>query len=249
MKTFSTSALLLFAGAVAVLFSAAAAVESASSKIPQSLRTKSVASANKANVFVVLQGTKHVLQGLFQVSQQPSTSLQSRAASVRSALEANAQESQRAVLAFLKDKSSLYSHVESFWITNQVYIRGAEFELLELLAERDDVERITEEPTLDIRKFLWERTEVERRSHGASATIMADWGIERMRVPEVWARGFNGSGLIVANIDTGVRGTHELLRDKWVGPMGGWFDPENKTADPHDVYNHGNEDDMYLNMS
>jgi len=66
--------------------------------------------------------------------------------------------------------------------------------------------------------------------------------LEIMQVPQVWAMdgGNNGAGTIIGNIDTGVRGSHELLRDKWVGLVNnGWFDPENKTSVPHDVYNHG----------
>jgi len=44
-------------------------------------------------------------------------------------------------------------------------------------------------------------------------------GIRAIRAPEVWRDfGINGEGVIVANLDTGVDGTHPALRDRWRGP-------------------------------
>ncbi|CAG7717054.1 unnamed protein product, partial [Allacma fusca] len=36
--------------------------------------------------------------------------------------------------------------------------------------------------------------------------------------------GYRGEGAVVATIDTGVRGTHEALRDNY-RRQNGWFDP------------------------
>ena len=38
------------------------------------------------------------------------------------------------------------------------------------------------------------------------------WGLKRMRVPEVWERGFTGTGVIVGHLDTGIDGQHPALK-------------------------------------
>ncbi|CAG7723144.1 unnamed protein product, partial [Allacma fusca] len=50
------------------------------------------------------------------------------------------------------------------------------------------------------------------------------WGVGAIQAPEVWAAGIRGAGVVVADIDTGVRGTHEALRDAF-REENGWFDP------------------------
>jgi subtilisin len=38
------------------------------------------------------------------------------------------------------------------------------------------------------------------------------WGIKRLRVPELWAAGFTGKGVLVGHLDTGIDGTHPALK-------------------------------------
>ncbi|ODM87317.1 Bacillopeptidase F [Orchesella cincta] len=45
-------------------------------------------------------------------------------------------------------------------------------------------------------------------------------------------------GVIIATVDTGVRGTHEALKDNFVGEYG-WFDPSTSTPEPTDNNGHG----------
>jgi len=50
---------------------------------------------------------------------------------------------------------------------------------------------------------------------------------------------YRTSSVVVGTIDTGVRYTHEALRDNWVGPDYGWFDPIGRSLKPNDDQGHG----------
>ncbi len=90
-----------------------------------------------------------------------------------------------------------------------------------------------------------------------SNTVMSDppvpgettWGIAQIRADQVW-RGFNitGTGVVVANIDTGVDWNHPALRASYrgwgYGPVAdhlhNWFDATNEAAAyPTDMNGHG----------
>src|SRR5436190_44831 len=56
------------------------------------------------------------------------------------------------------------------------------------------------------------------------ATIQSvEWNVAKVRAPEVWAKGFTGQGIVVANIDTGVQYTHPALVQRYRGNAGGSF--------------------------
>ncbi len=75
------------------------------------------------------------------------------------------------------------------------------------------------------------------------------WGIAQIRADQVW-RGFNitGTGVVVANIDTGVDWNHPALRANYRGwghgpvadHLRNWFDATNEAATyPTDMHGHG----------
>jgi len=68
--------------------------------------------------------------------------------------------------------------------------------------------------------------------------ILAEWGVENIRAHQVWTApgGTTGEGVIIATIDTGVRGTHEALRNNYAGH---WSDPYTNSAAPLDQNGHG----------
>jgi bacillopeptidase F len=65
------------------------------------------------------------------------------------------------------------------------------------------------------------------------------WAIAAMGVEELWERGLDGSGVIVATIDTGAYGAHEQLRGRQLPDGRGWFDPVSGSTSPHDSHGHG----------
>jgi len=63
-----------------------------------------------------------------------------------------------------------------------------------------------------------------------------------IRAPDLWARGYSGQGIVVANMDTGVDLTHPDLASKWRGGTNSWFDPHNEhPAVPYDANGHGTQ--------
>jgi len=68
-----------------------------------------------------------------------------------------------------------------------------------------------------------------------------EWGIEKIRAQDAWELdgGNSGEGIVVANIDTGVRYTHEALSHNFRGVDYGWFDPYTLAPSPIDRNGHG----------
>ncbi|ODM87446.1 Bacillopeptidase F [Orchesella cincta] len=111
--------------------------------------------------------------------------------------------------------------------------KDADTELIQQIAEDDQVESITEEQIA----HLIEPVDMK------NVEALADehqWGVVKIQAPEAWQElgTLSGEGVIIATVDTGVRGTHEALKDNFVGEYG-WFDPSTSTPEPTD--NNGQE--------
>jgi subtilisin len=81
-----------------------------------------------------------------------------------------------------------------------------------------------------------------RPVHRASARVAATrtWGIDHLGIPELWAEGLTGSGVVVAHLDTGVDADHDTL----AGAVSSFaeFDPLGRIipgAAPRDSDDHG----------
>lgn len=72
-----------------------------------------------------------------------------------------------------------------------------------------------------------------------------EWGLQAIGAPAVWAEGIDGTGVVVASLDTGVQGDHPALARKWRGadgsdPIYSWFDAVNdRNTFPYDDHGHG----------
>ncbi|CAG7709910.1 unnamed protein product [Allacma fusca] len=150
-------------------------------------------------------------------------------------LKRHADETQGNVLGLLSNLQTAESAVvRQLWITNQVYIKNANRQLVEELLKREEISKIEEEKLSPMVKPV----SIVEHPLGYKPTAGEQWGILAVDAPTVWASGYKGKGVVIANIDTGVRGTHEALKDGF-RRLNGWYDAENEEEEPVDDYGHG----------
>ena len=144
-----------------------------------------------------------------------------RRAQVVESLQATAQRSQRGVLAYLEGEraSGRVASYRSYWIFNGLAVTATRDVLLELAA-RDDVAAIRANRV---------RTLPAPRVSESGEELPA-WNLERIRVALAQeAFGVDGTGVVVANMDTGVDWTHPALQPRYRG-----YNAADPAASTHD---------------
>lgn len=61
-----------------------------------------------------------------------------------------------------------------------------------------------------------------------------EWNIDRTGAPYLWQRGYDGTSITIAILDSGVSIDHPDLAERWRGLPGDWFDPYNNSSTPYD---------------
>lgn len=67
------------------------------------------------------------------------------------------------------------------------------------------------------------------------------WNLDAMRIPELWELGYDGQGVVVACLDTGVDFRHTALSGRYRGGNNSWFDPHGEHSQPYDADGHGTQ--------
>lgn len=128
---------------------------------------------------------------------------------------------------------------EAFWIVNGVVVTGGNAEVYRQLAARSDVAAV--EPPLDIVAI----DPVSRvPANDVTLGIGITQGVVNVGARRVWSDlGINGTGALVANVDTGVQGTHVALASRWRGNHApaaeSWLDLSGGSSFPWDSDGHG----------
>lgn len=120
-------------------------------------------------------------------------------------LQARAQSSQQGLRHWLDQQGIAY---RPFWIVNALRIE-ADSATLAAIAARHDVRHVHADAPMRVALPL--KTSADR---GAGDT---EWGVERIRAPQVWAAGVDGSGVVIGGQDTGYRWDHGALRRAYRG--------------------------------
>ncbi len=135
-------------------------------------------------------------------------------------LRATAARTQPAVLQALAAREIEH---RPFYVANMIWARG-DLDDVRALASRSDVARLSANPTvrLDVATVA-----PEPAINGACPpTIEAS--LTHVGAPDLWALGFDGSGIVVAGQDTGYDWDHEALKSKYLG-----WDGANAVHDYH----------------
>jgi len=119
-------------------------------------------------------------------------------------LKETAERSQVPVITYLEDNGLSY---QSFIAGNEIMVFGGELRSIETLAALPGVAMIRSPRTATIEPIQQERTIVTDAQINSLA-----WGIGYTGADDFWSTfGFQGEGILVANIDTGVQWDHPAL--------------------------------------
>jgi subtilisin family serine protease len=131
------------------------------------------------------------------------------------------------------------ARAESFWLRNTLVVYGGA-PLARAISSLPGVKVVRAERIYPLVKPV-----------DTEAVVLASepaWGVEKIGADAVWEDGILGSGIVVANVDTGVQFDHPALVNQYRGNLGGgtfdhnynWWDPTGICGDePCDNAGHG----------
>lgn len=157
------------------------------------------------------------------------------------ALRDKAERTQYNLLKYLekeKEKGNVEEY-QSYNIVNMVYVKGKR-EVIQHISNMTEVGKIYKNK---VHQMDWNMDLNSSGNIDYQSNDNLEWNIERINADKVWDLGFDGTGVVVASLDTGVDWTHRALKEKWrgydpetgeVNPEGNWFDPVYRYPLPRD---------------
>ncbi|MBW6466534.1 MAG: S8 family serine peptidase [Brevefilum sp.] len=173
------------------------------------------------------------------LSQAYGMSWEARGWYVYETLTALAEASQAEVRQYLDQEGVPY---EAFWVQNVIAVQsstGATLTGLLNYAEIESLQSIPQIFVIDPLSIGSDQDEVTVAGNASNLT--------QIKADQVWSMGFDGEGLVVGSIDTGVRYTHKALVGPYRGNLGDglfshhyqWWDAVNRQGEPYDDHGHG----------
>ncbi|CAG7724514.1 unnamed protein product [Allacma fusca] len=154
-------------------------------------------------------------------------------------LKDHADTVQADVIAMLeKSDSSKNTDIRQLWISAELIVRNADKDTVESLRNHPDVGSLVAEKFFPLEP-------VERRElNKDEINPQAQWGVDAIHAGTVHSRGNRGQGIVVVNVDTGVRHTHVALKSNFRGTIQAnnnyaWYAPTGHAANPFDDHGHG----------
>ncbi len=154
------------------------------------------------------------------------------------ALQETAEDAQADVRAFLDAQGVSY---QAFWVDNVIAVEASNVATLNGLMAFGEIGALKARRTAQL---------IEPQIEAGVAGVQAagvEPNIAHVGADGVWAQGIDGSGQVVASIDTGVRYTHNALAAQYRGNLGGgtfdhdynWLGAVAGRAAPTDSHGHG----------
>ncbi|MCB2222046.1 MAG: S8 family peptidase [Bacteroidetes bacterium] len=186
---------------------------------------------NKPIDAIIVLKDQYPIWALDKQLYENKVSLQERAFTVITELQKHAKNIQKNIVDFLstKSKENVLSY-KSFWITNVISIEATKEIMIEL-ADHSDISNI------DLDEFSAIIDPIETKP-ALKYLGRAEENLKVVNAHKMWAEGFTGEGVIVANLDTGVDGNHSALSTNWHGNtvpwQQAWYDAFEGTTFPSD---------------
>src|SRR4030042_641032 len=140
-----------------------------------------------------------------------------------------AKADQKRLLDYLSNFPDQLSGLQSYWIFNGLALKTTK-DIVISLAGCEEVAFITHNYNIVLKDdFLLLQNDTILRA--------TEWNIRKIMADSCWNEGYDGSGVIIGNIDSGVDTTHPALLGKWY--PSGWFDAVNGLPGPYDDHGHG----------
>ncbi len=117
--------------------------------------------------------------------------------------------------------------VRQLWLINGLAME-ADHETITMLSRHPRVRTIDVDRVIPLAEEPFVTTAAEPEAN-----------LEAINAPQVWAAGYTGQGVVVANLDTGVDWLHPALAATWRGGGNSWFDPYGVYSLPTDPDGHG----------
>ncbi|NOQ23639.1 MAG: S8 family serine peptidase [Candidatus Aegiribacteria sp.] len=156
------------------------------------------------------------------------------------ALKERAETSQAPVLSELEKFGSVQvENIRTLWLANAIYCEAASPVIRDIASHSDItlIERATHPDAGLI--YPYEVRDATREELDKAIT----WSVTQINADDVWALGYNGSGVIVGIIDTGTDYNHmDLHNNMWHDTAAGYhygWDYYDNDNDPMDDYGHG----------
>lgn len=127
------------------------------------------------------------------------------------ALRTRAETQQQSLRIWLESRGIAY---RAFWIANMVQATLSADDL-DALAARSEVARLETNPSIVSK--LPQAARASAALARPDATDAVEWGLTKIRAPEVWAAGITGQGVVIGGADTGYRWAHPALRAQYRG--------------------------------
>ncbi len=145
-----------------------------------------------------------------------------------------AEESQKPVVDWLKSIGET-ENLKQFFVINGFAVRISKSALIELL-KREDVAYAIED---EYRKLIPEKEQNYTKVSYPTGSTEIPWDRQIMQADKVWKDlGYEGEGIVIGIMDSGVDVEHPALKESWRG-IAGWYDAVNGQPYPYDDNMHG----------
>jgi len=141
-------------------------------------------------------------------------------------LKAKAANDQASLKTYLKTTGG--KKLRSLWIINGMAVK-AKPSVIKKLAKRPEVKEVRLDAIVPL------------VSDTVSVTSTIEWNIGMVGADLLWNQGYQGQGIVIGSMDSGVDYRHNQLSGNWRGGTNSWFDPHGEHNLPYDSDGHGTQ--------